>query len=229
LRKSRLKGIRLPGVCDRLIALLFADDTTVFLHINDDFSTLTDILEKWCKASGGKFNSAKTEVIPLGVEDDRQEMYETNEVGGSVMKIPANIKILRDGEDTRILGARLGNRCDPARAWARIVDKIQTNLERWDRRRPTIHGKRLIVNLEVASRTQFLTTAQGMPDEIRDKLDSIISDFIWSDSPKPLIKKALLYEPIAKGGIGLLDLKARNDAITAMALKTYLRIGVDRP
>lgn len=54
---------------------MFADDTTVFLHKDDSYKNLVNILEHWCTASGAKFNIAKTEVIPLGKED-----YRTNHI-----------------------------------------------------------------------------------------------------------------------------------------------------
>ncbi|KAI9068534.1 hypothetical protein FKP32DRAFT_1526240, partial [Trametes sanguinea] len=66
LRRSTLRGFQLPGIADRLITTLFADDTTVYLDKDDDYDDLLRILERWCRASGAKFNVNKTEHIPLG-------------------------------------------------------------------------------------------------------------------------------------------------------------------
>ena len=65
LRASSLKGYNIPGAAERLIATLFADDTTTFLHKEDSFADLMSILDTWCTASGAKFNKDKTEIIPL--------------------------------------------------------------------------------------------------------------------------------------------------------------------
>jgi hypothetical protein len=40
LRHSELQGLKIPGVKDKLITTLFADDTTVFLSEFDKFTDL---------------------------------------------------------------------------------------------------------------------------------------------------------------------------------------------
>ncbi|EPQ54139.1 hypothetical protein GLOTRDRAFT_44243, partial [Gloeophyllum trabeum ATCC 11539] len=42
------------------------DDTTIYLRQNDRFDHLTNLLDTWCCASGAKFNTEKTEIIPIG-------------------------------------------------------------------------------------------------------------------------------------------------------------------
>lgn len=71
LRKSDLTGYQIPGARDRLITTLFADDTTVYLSEGDSVASLEEMLDKWCKASGAKFNLDKTEIIPIGTEKYR--------------------------------------------------------------------------------------------------------------------------------------------------------------
>ena len=66
LRLSSLKGFEIPGVENKLITTLFADDTTVFLSQFDKFTDLESIMDKWCIASGACFNVSKTEIIPIG-------------------------------------------------------------------------------------------------------------------------------------------------------------------
>jgi hypothetical protein len=71
LRASNLKGYDIPGLEERLIVNLFADDTTVFLSKTDKFSDLQNILDLWCTASTAKFNINKTAIIPIGTEEYR--------------------------------------------------------------------------------------------------------------------------------------------------------------
>lgn len=66
LRQSKLKGISVPGLKERIIASLFADDTTTYLAKEDSLEDLEEILDEWCEASGGQFNEDKMEVIPIG-------------------------------------------------------------------------------------------------------------------------------------------------------------------
>ncbi|EEB98202.1 hypothetical protein MPER_02334 [Moniliophthora perniciosa FA553] len=66
LRNSCLEGFEIPGIDEKLVANLFADDTTVFLSENDNFEDLKQILDGWCIAAKAVFNIAKTQVIPIG-------------------------------------------------------------------------------------------------------------------------------------------------------------------
>lgn len=45
----------------------------VYLIEHDDFGALTDTLQFWCKASGAKFNTSKTEIIPIGTKEYREK------------------------------------------------------------------------------------------------------------------------------------------------------------
>ena len=70
IRKSNLKGYNdIPGVRDKLITTLFADDTTVFLHEDDELEALEKILDQWCMASTAVFNIAKTQLLPIGKKE----------------------------------------------------------------------------------------------------------------------------------------------------------------
>jgi hypothetical protein len=64
LKSSPLKGYKIPNLPKRLIASLFADDTTVYLREDDHFPNLLAVLHTWCRASGAKFNMEKTAIFP---------------------------------------------------------------------------------------------------------------------------------------------------------------------
>jgi len=51
LRQSNMKGFNIPGVHERLMTTLFADDTTVYLSEFDCYDDLRNILDTWCIAS----------------------------------------------------------------------------------------------------------------------------------------------------------------------------------
>ena len=70
LRESPdLAGFDIPGIRDKLIVSLYADDTTIYLSESDSYAALQNILSRWCTASGAKFNLEKTEIIPIGTEE----------------------------------------------------------------------------------------------------------------------------------------------------------------
>ena len=230
LRESTLKGFKIDGH-DRIIASLFADDTTVYLSEDDDFSELQGLLAKWCKASGAKFNVQKTEVIPAGSQAYRTRVIMDRRLNNTHPPIPDNIHIAQDGEPVRVLGAYLGNKIDQSSVWAPTLEKLASALNRWERGHPTQDGRRLIIGMEVAGRTQYLARVQGMPEEIETNLKKKIIRFMWgpSDTFSPTVRETMFFEHFQNGGKKLLDISARNEAIELMKLKVYLQPASMRP
>ena len=70
-------GLSIPGLKDKLVINLFADDTTLYLSDKDSFDTIEPKLKAWCDTSGAKFNIEKTEIIPLGTQTHRNAVITT--------------------------------------------------------------------------------------------------------------------------------------------------------
>ncbi|KIY47089.1 hypothetical protein FISHEDRAFT_20358, partial [Fistulina hepatica ATCC 64428] len=196
LRKSNLKGMTVPGkeAENRLIIKLFADDTTVYLSQHDNFQDLEDILLTWCNISQANFNIQKTEVIPVGTEQYRQDVIRTRKIGADSKPIASSVHIAVDGEAIRILGAWIGNNIDKAVPWSLILKKVDDTLAlyrilrvtaRWERYHPTIIGRRLITQMFAGGMTQFRTKAQGMPKSIEKKLIKTIRDYMAKGNEHP--------------------------------------------
>jgi hypothetical protein len=229
LRNSNLKGIQIPGVMQRQITTLFADDTTVYLDKTDNFLDLQNILQDWCQVSGAKFNISKTEIIPIGSPAYRTSVIESQKTNTMHNPITDEIHIAKDGEPTRVLGAWIGNKIDQAEPWTTILEKIDKNLNQWSKSHPTTEGKQLIVQMVVAGMTQYLTKVQGMPQDIEKRLIKKICTFIWGHENTPPIGLPILSSSISEGGKKVLDLSARNKAIHLTWLKSYLELGPKRP
>ncbi len=229
LRKSTLRGLEIPGLGERLLAALYADDTTVYLHETDSYELLTIVLNKWCKAARAKFNTAKTEAIPIGSVEHRERLATERSLTPNGERLPDEVRIAPDGRAVRILGAWVGNKIDNAVPWTRILAVIQRNLDRWSLRNPTLVGRKLIVGMEIGSRTQYLAKVQSMPGSVQGKITDIMRDFMWKGKKHPRIGMDTLYKPVDKGGLDLLDIEARNGAIDLMWLKEYLQLDSRRP
>ena len=226
----QLHGYNIPGSEEKLITSLFADDTSIFLSQNDRMDDVQIILDEWCQASGAKFNVGKTEIIPLGTLDHRNQIITTRKLNPlDQTTIDERIRIAEDGEATRMLGAWIGNKTNDATPWEPVIDKTNKSLERWNRSHPTLFGKKIIVQMIVGGYTQYLAMAQGMPKCIESALIRIIRNFMWNDSTTPKIALETLYRPVEEGGLNLLDLTTRNEAIEIMWLKTYLQPATNRP
>ena len=121
-----------------------------------------------------------------------------------------------------MLGAWIGNKTEDLTPWEPVIDKINTKLERWKRSHPSLNGRKILTQMVVGGHTQFLTQAQGMPKETEDALNRTIKNFIWEDDSFPRIANETLRNPLMEGGLDLLNLEVRNEAIDIMWLKMYL-------
>lgn len=112
LRNSdKLEGLIIPGVENKLIMNLFADDTTGYLSVNDKFNMVEKLLNKWCDMSGAKFNIEKTEIIPIRSKKHRKRVINMRKIHPTDAE-PLNnrIHIVNDGEAVCSLRAWIGNK-----------------------------------------------------------------------------------------------------------------------
>ncbi|PPQ77059.1 hypothetical protein CVT24_009763 [Panaeolus cyanescens] len=215
LRDSPLKGIRV-GDNERIIASLFADDTTVYLSEDDEAALLFNLLHNWCRSSGAKFNVTKTEIIPIGTSKYRENLRNTRKMKGTnTSSIGAEIRIASDNTPVRVLGTWVGYDIDTDAIWNKNIDEINTILNRWERSHPTQEGRRLLVNMYVAGKTQYLTRELYVGK--------------WHEPHAPPIRASVLQKDHLSGGRKVLNIKARNEAIDLMRMKTYLKPTQERP
>jgi exonuclease III len=230
LRKNEeLSGYEITGKeIEKLIINLFADDAVVFLKKGDRFDTLQSALDTWCRASGAKFNTEKTEILPIGSKEHREHTINTRRIHPEDHTIPDNVHILKDGESFRSLGADLGNHHDETSKWNPHVEKIQARFDTWSKRKPSLFAKKHIVQQVVFGVTQFKAKAQGMPKTIEQRINKAIRNFIW-DGKQPTVNEETLGLPLDEGGLNMPSLQARNEAIQVMWLKAYLTLSDRRP
>jgi len=225
-----IHGLRIPGLEEKLAIKMFADDTSLYLSHEDRFDHVQTILDNWCAISGAKFNIEKTEIVPIGVENHRQNVITQRKINPLDDHIfEDNIHIAKDGEAIRILGAWVGNKADDMTPWEPVIDKINHKLKTWNKLHPTLDGRRIIIQAVIGGHTQFLTQVQGMPDAVEKALMKIATTFIWDNDSSPRIALHMLQRPLEEGGLNLLNINTRNEAIDIMWLKTYLNFTQTRP
>ena len=130
IRQSPLKGFRINDSLTRVLIKVYADDTTVFLGPEDDPADLQRCLDVFCKASTVRFNNLKTEIIPLGSIEDREDIIQSRELNR--WRIPDEIRIAQDGEATRILGSWQGSNIDIQEKWNEIMERQQKTINHWN-------------------------------------------------------------------------------------------------
>ena len=128
----------------------------------------------------------------------------------------------------RVLGAWIGNDASDQTPWEPILDIIKTKLKLWERTHLTLNGKRIVTQAIIGGHTQFLTMAQGMPPRIETALTDVMSKFIWNQGTRPRLAMDLLRRPIHEGGLNVLNVSSRNEAIEIIWLKAYLNFSPSR-
>ena len=225
-----ITGYAIPHSTTIIKINLYADDTTVYLSHSDRYDTLERLLKTWCRASGAKFNLEKTEIIPIGTAEHRARMLHTRCLHPDDAPLADGIRIVPEGHSARILSAWIGNNTDQAQPWSPIIDKIKEHLDHWAAAHPTLDAKRLIVQMVVGGMTQFLTKAQGMPPTVLRTLTTITRNFLWDKNRSPPgLSIPRLTKPIPQGGINILDLETRNQAIELTWVRDYLNLSPTRP
>ncbi|EDR01839.1 uncharacterized protein LACBIDRAFT_332870 [Laccaria bicolor S238N-H82] len=199
LHESDLEGLHIKGVVERNIATLFADVTTVCLSENDNFSDLQNILQKWCCASGAKFNVQKTEIILMGSHEYRLGVVANRKLNENYPTIPPQIHIAKDGEPVRVLGAFVGNKVDQVNVWVPILEKTDNTLSRWERTCPTPDGRRLIIGMVMGGYTQYLARVQGMPEEVEVLFTKRIRNFMSEGRAVPMVGLPMLHRNLEDG------------------------------
>lgn len=231
LRSSRLHGFKIPGVPEWLVTTLFADDTTVYLSERDDYHEMWAILDLWCAAARARFNGSKTQIIPVGSLAYCYQVVESRRLTATGAPLPDNVVIAdcREGHSIRILGAWVGYNISPsANPWSLMLDKIHDDLARWERCKPSVFGRKIIVEWVIGGRTQYLTKVQGMPTDVKQVLLDWIRSFM-AKGKHPVISLDAMYQPAENGGLGLLDLNSRVEAIELTWLKPYTDLTPGRP
>ena len=227
IRKSNLKGIKVNEDVKRLIVNLFADDTLIYLSEEDDIKKLKTIIEAFCKASTAKFNMEKTEYLPIGNKEFRKKVIETRKIGKNT--IEDNVKIVKDGESMRTLGAWVGNETNTKLQWNTILQKQEEAIIAWSNTNTSLKGKEIILKALIQSKAMFLATVNGMPKDIEEKMKSLFKNFLWDNKKRGLMEWKQVIAPREQGGLGVPDIRARIEAIELMWVKKWLTPQKNKP
>ena len=120
-QSDKLQGFTIPGSDEWLTVNLFADDTVVYANEYDRFDDLQEILDKWCRVSGAKFNKEKTEIIPLGIKAHRTRITQTRKLHPMDTPLNLDIHITKDREAICSLGSWVGNDASNNTPWEPVI------------------------------------------------------------------------------------------------------------
>ena len=229
IRKSSLSGFKIPDVQDKILVSMFADDTLIYLNEKDDLTILKTELDVFCILSNARFNEHKYEALPVGSQLYRKKVLDTrklNDKPGNVLK--DNIKLIKEGQSMRTLGAWIGHNTDVCPQWSKILEKQRKILNKWSSMNLSLKGKELILKALVTSRTLFLATVNGISNDMIREMNLEMRKFLWDDKRSSMSWDDVIM-PREKGGLSIPDLTIRKDVIAMMWLKKWFAEPKERP
>ena len=121
---------------------MFADDTMIYMNENDNIRPLENAIKDFCEASTAKFNEEKSEILPMGTKEYRNEVIRTrmtNQTNNRI--IDPKIRIIGDRESIRTLGAYVGNENELGIQWGNILQSQAKTLKNWSGTNLSTKGK----------------------------------------------------------------------------------------
>ena len=198
-QNENIKGITISN--EEIKSSQYADDTTLILNNKDSVKPALRELKRFSVVAGLELNIEKTVGLWLGkYKDDNIKKFEG---------------ITFPDEPSKILGVYIGQdkvACD-IKNWEPKLNQIEKLTESWKTRKLTLLGKVTVINSILVSKLVYNFTILEVKDEIISRLNKIIFNFLWNK--KDRIKRKTIIRKIENGGLGLVDIKLKIEALKA--------------
>ena len=178
----------------------YADDTSIIIKNDEGFIDSFKILERFQKASNSKLNLKKTKVYGFG-EWDKRMIWPIKD-----------LKVELDYFTT--LGITFSCNYDMAidKTWQGILNKIKNRIPMIRNAYFTLYQKSVIVNSLLSSKIWYAAHVYPLPLKFSKLINKELFGFIWKPNYDP-IKRDVLYNPKAEGGIGLINIFCKAKSI----------------
>ena len=195
IRKDRsIKGIKIEKTLFKIS--LFADDATLFLNEDSSIYALETKLNEFKLANGSEINRDKCNGLWLGSNKNRQDN-------------PLNFNW--SSERIKILGLYFGDEKSIEMNFEIKCGQFVKTLKMWEYRDLSLKGKTIIHNQLAASKIVYASQVFACPTHIITRMNKATLEFFAGKISNPDIN--MLYLPIEAGGLGLVDIKRKMQAI----------------
>lgn len=164
-------------------------------------------IKNYGRASGAKINEEKSELMVFKQCD-----------------IPSNAWGLKTIETERkILGIFIGKDEKSAmeRTWKEVLGKIKNLLNLWYARGLNLKGKVIVVNALILSKINHILGSCELPTWVLNSLNKAISTFFWKGKANLIARRTLIANK-REGGLALIDISVKRDALRLKLMGRYL-------
>ena len=200
----KVEGIRI-GKFNTLLSM-FADDMSIFIPNKQ-------VVWLEVKATLEYFR----EISGLRVNYEKSVMYRLGSARKANAKFYSKEKLHWTNDPVKVLGCYISANDDEMLKLNLnpIFQKVQSLTDLWSCRNMSLIGKVLVLNSLIASLFVYkLKILPSLPIEYLQKFEKLANDFIW-DQKKPKIPLKILQGNKDQGGLGLINLQAKQGALKA--------------
>ena len=201
LGNDQISGISVNGV--KQILSQFADDTAAFLKYD----------QMVIKAFVDTLSHVENQ-IGLKVSYEKTTIYRVGSLRRSNAKLFTQKDFKWSNDAIQLLGVKIngdGSICNEN--FDVIISKVKNICSQWMNRNLTLYGKVLVVNTLIGSLFVYkMSTMLNMTDRQINTVEGVIREYIWTGK-KPKISFELLKKNKIHGGLRLVDLKAKQNAL----------------
>ena len=202
---SRSKIVERGGVESSISHLLYANDTLLFCEANKDQMKFLSWILMWFEAlSGLTINLNKSEILPIGLVDNAQEL--AVELGCGIGSLP-----------TSYLGLPLRAKHKAVGVWETVEDRFRNRLASWKSQYISKGGRLTLIHNTLSCLPIYCLSLFRMPVSIDTRLEKIQRKFLWgggSLEKKPhLVNWKTVCTEKKKGGLGLRRFSNLNKAL----------------
>ena len=182
----------------------FADDMDVFQDFDQQsFSKLLQHFERFQNSTGFALNYDKTAVYRIGsLQKTNAKLYSLKPLKWTSEPITVlGVKVCGDTHELIDIN------------YQEIILKARKVLDCWTHRNVSLYGKVNIINTLIASLFVYkMSVLPKLPAYMVKQLEDMFVKFLWNGH-KPKIPLEILKSPKRDGGLQLVDLSAKDDAI----------------
>nr|GEV72643.1 hypothetical protein [Tanacetum cinerariifolium] len=149
----------------------------------------------WIQVSGLKINVHKSNVLGIGVSDDKINCL-ANVIGYGMAKLPL-----------KYLGVPIGCNMHRCSDWYPIIQKFSSKLSLWKARLLSVGGRLTLIKLVLGNLPTYYMSIYLMPAVVRNKLESMRNKFFigcdHDDKNKTWVKWKRCLASKTQGGLGI--------------------------
>ena len=168
IHKSQATGLNICGI--KALIKQYADDTTLFIGHENDWTLYQNAIIKFCLASGMEINWLKSMFLNLG-NWNRIPPY-------LPPQLPPQLQLIPDGQETRVLGVYMGTNSPIQSATLRMQAKLHKTLTSKIRKCGNQIGDTLTVNSLLLSQTIFNTRVEFVSKKAHTTANKLGRQFI---------------------------------------------------